>query len=587
MSREADGPDQPLFCRDADADPTGTLARRLFQLQTLNEASFELSRLASADEIADSFLLTAMGALGAVQGFVLVISAAGSRRVLSVRGFPEAETEGLRGDPDRIMQTYCSAVKTGQPAPPSRPHILFAGKGSGPTLFPSGTAMLVKWVLDEECGFVGLGAKLKDTYTGDDRDFLISLTTTFQHFLGRASFIEEIHRLNDDLQDGNEELQESLAASRRLGTELDRRIYHLKSVNDTVNELSGLLDSGELMQRFLLLAMGAVSAARGYLVLFSQSGDQKRLVCRGMAESSLAETDGTRLSRLVTRMLFSGPQGAGSVGLRRGLAEDGDVLADAGLPPDMPGVWFVVDGARFGFLGLGDRLAATAFDPLECDFLLTASGAFTVFLRNAGLYEEKNRLIDSLASQNRELQETLDCLTRSRQEVDVLKAAKQRITELVRCEMDRVGRVSVMDFVLILCVSLVIGILFNSANPSGVSLMPPGWGRPAIQAVDPSLARARLDQGGAIIVDARPREFFELKHIPGAVNLPLSLFDFVYGMEMADLDPAREVVVYGGNISRRYDDDVAALLIERGHGDVKLLSGGLEAWEKRGFPVTP
>ncbi|MDQ7831537.1 MAG: rhodanese-like domain-containing protein [Desulfovibrionaceae bacterium] len=578
---------QPLFCRDADGDPSGALARRLFQLQTLNEASFELSRLASAQEIADSFLLTAMGALGAVQGFVLVMTAAGVRRALSIRGFPEAETAGLRDDPGRIMQTYCSGVKPGKPSPPSRPHILFAGKTSGPMLFPSGTVILVKWVMDDECGFVGLGPKIKEAYSGEDRDFLISLTATFQHFLGRAFFIEEIHRLNADLQSGYAELQDSLAASRRLGKELDRRVYHLRAVNDTVNELSGLLDSGELMQRFLLLSMGAVSAARGYLALFSQPGEQRRLVCRGMEEAVLAEASGSRISRLVTRMLFSGGQGGGSGGLRRGLAVDAEVLTQAGLPADMPGVWFVVDDSRFGFLGLGDRLTPAAFDPLECDFLLTATGAFTVFLRNAGLYEEKNRLIDNLAAQNRELQETLDCLTRSRQEVDVLKAAKQRITELVRCEMDRVGRVSVMDFVLILCVSLAIGILFNSANPSGVGLLPSSWSRPAIQAVDPSLARSRLDQGAAVVVDARPREFFEMKHIPGAVNLPLSLFDFVYGMEMADLDPAREVVVYGGNISRRYDDDVAALLIERGHSDVKVLSGGLDAWEKRGFPVTP
>ncbi len=65
-------------------------------------------------------------------------------------------------------------------------------------------------------------------------------------------------------------------------------------------------------------------------------------------------------------------------------------------------------------------------------------------------------------------------------------------------------------------------------------------------------------------MDARPREFYEHRHVPGAVNLPLALFDFVYGMEMAQIDPAREIVVYGGNVSRRYDDDVAALLLERG-----------------------
>ena len=586
MSGASDSPSEPLFCPDADEAARGSPASRLFQLRTLNEASFEFSGRTSPKEMAESFLLTAMGALGAVRGFVLVASAAGVRRVLAVRGFPDADADVLRHGVGKILESYFSAVKPEQPVPPSRPHVLFAGSRHVPELFPQGTELLVKWVMDDECGLVGLGGKIRGAYSGDDREFIVSLTATFQHFLGRAFFIEEIRRLNDDLRAGNDVLTRSLEDSRRLGAELDRRIYHLQSVNDTVNELSGLLDSWELMQRFLLLAMGAASAARGYLALFSRTGDARRLACRGMEAGELDGVRGPEVSRLVTRMLFSCRESACG-GLRRGMAEDAEVLAQSGLPGDMPGVWFVVDDSRFGFLGLGERLGEAAFDPLERDFLLTATGAFAVFLRNAGLHEEKNHLIDSLATQNRELQETLDCLTRSRQEADGLRAAKQRIKDLVRCEMDRVGRASAMDFVLMVCVALVIGVLFNSANPGGVDLIPPGWSRPAIQAVDPSLARARLDQGAAIVVDARPREFFEQSHIPGAVNLPLSLFDFVYGMEMADADPGRELVVYGGNISRRYDDDVAALLIERGHRDVKLLSGGLDAWRKRGFPVTP
>jgi rhodanese-related sulfurtransferase len=561
------------------------VAGRLFQLRTLNEASFEFSSRSSPTEMAESFLLTAMGVLGAVRGFVLVVSVTGVRRVLAVRGFPDADTGGLRDDPGKILKTCFSSVTPGQPAPPSRPHVLFAGTRHVPECFPPGTELLIKWVMDDECGLVGLSGKIRGAYSGDDREFVVSLTATFQHFLGRAFFIEEIRRLNADLRDGNRELQTSLEASRRLGAELDRRVYQLQSVNDTVNELSGLLDSEELMQRFLLLAMGAVSAARGYLALFSRPGDERRLACRGVETGELDGVRGPQVSRLVTRMLFSSQEGRG--GLRRGVADDPAVLVQSGLPGDMPGVWFVIDDSRYGLLGLGDRLGAAAFDHLERDFLLTATGAFTVFLRNAGLYEEKNRLIDNLAARNDELQETLDCLTRSRQEVDVLRAAKQRIKDMVRCEMDRVGRPSRMDFVLILCVSLVIGVLFNTANPGGVPLIPPSWSRPAAGAVDPSLARSRLEQGAAILVDARPREFFDQRHIPGAVNLPMALFDFVYGMEMADVDPGREVVVYGGDISRRYDDDVAAMLMERGHRDVKLLSGGLSAWMERGFPVTP
>ncbi len=573
------------FAAGAGDDP-GRLARRLFQLQTLHDASFELGRQVTSGGIAESFLLTAMGALGTARGFVLILGPpGGAAPILASRGFPEPDLAPLRDDPDRIRRAYFSSVVAEQHVPLVRPHILFVGKGLGPSPFPPGTEILVKWVMDEACGFVGLGSPIKGAFSEDDRNFLLSLTVTFLQFLGRTFFIERIRRLNDELGAGNAELQASLAEAKRLGAELDSRVFHLKAVNDTVNELSGLLDSRELMQRFLLLSMGAVSAAKGYLVLFSEGGGGRCLICRGMEEGGLAGASGALVGRMLTRQLFSSGQGPGG-GSRRGMAEEPAMLAQSGLPPDMPGVWFVIDDRRFGFMGLGDRLAA-AFDAKVRDFLMAATGAFTVFLRNASLYEEKNRLIENLAARNLELRQTLDCLTRSRQEIDGLNAARQRVRDIVRREMDRVGRVSLMDLALILCVSLVIGVLFNFANPSGVPLIPASWSRPAIGAVDPALARSRAEQGAAVIVDARPREFYEHRHVPGAVNLPLALFDFVYGMEMAQIDPAREIVVYGGNVSRRYDDDVAALLLERGHEDVKLLSGGLDAWEKRGFPVAP
>ena len=84
---------------------------------------------------------------------------------------------------------------------------------------------------------------------------------------------------------------------------------------------------------------------------------------------------------------------------------------------------------------------------------------------------------------------------------------------------------------------------------------------------------------------SRPREFFEQRRAKGAVNLPAALFDFVYGMNLEGQDPAREIIVYGHTVSRRYDADVAELLRERGHANVKLLSGGLASWEEKGFPV--
>ncbi|MCP4112820.1 MAG: rhodanese-like domain-containing protein, partial [Desulfobacteraceae bacterium] len=88
-----------------------------------------------------------------------------------------------------------------------------------------------------------------------------------------------------------------------------------------------------------------------------------------------------------------------------------------------------------------------------------------------------------------------------------------------------------------------------------------------------------------IIIDARPSEFFRQKHIKRAVNLPPALFDFVYMMRFNNLDPQKELIVYGRNISRHYDEEVVFKLVSRGHKNVKVLAGGLPAWEKAGYPI--
>jgi len=46
------------------------------------------------------------------------------------------------------------------------------------------------------------------------------------------------------------------------------------------------------------------------------------------------------------------------------------------------------------------------------------------------------------------------------------------------------------------------------------------------------------------------------------------------------------VLIYGRTVSKRYDDEVARRLLQR-HDQVKVLEGGLAAWEEKGFAVTP
>jgi CRP-like cAMP-binding protein/rhodanese-related sulfurtransferase len=135
------------------------------------------------------------------------------------------------------------------------------------------------------------------------------------------------------------------------------------------------------------------------------------------------------------------------------------------------------------------------------------------------------------------------------------------------------------DLIIISFLSLLFGITFNLSNPDGIELLPKSLSIEAVPNIAPPLAIEKYKEGKALFVDARPSNFFEQQHIKGAINLPLSLFDIIYMMELSEVDREKEIIVYGRTISRLYDKKVAEKLILRGHKNTKILEGGLARWE--------
>lgn len=149
----------------------------------------------------------------------------------------------------------------------------------------------------------------------------------------------------------------------------------------------------------------------------------------------------------------------------------------------------------------------------------------------------------------------------------------------------KASRMSWVDFLLILVISIVLGVIFNTTNPNGIPLFPEFPDRSSIPTVSPSAAMEEMQQGETLILDAMPTHFYQQRHIRGAVNIPLGLFDIVYLMTFPEEDREKRIVVYGGTISKPYDLEVANKLILRGYRKVRILEGGLTAWESRGYPV--
>jgi CRP-like cAMP-binding protein/rhodanese-related sulfurtransferase len=167
----------------------------------------------------------------------------------------------------------------------------------------------------------------------------------------------------------------------------------------------------------------------------------------------------------------------------------------------------------------------------------------------------------------------------------LLRSGSQLEVELER--QFRPPRLSSLDFLLIIGLSVLFALVFNQSSPKGLRLFPETWPDEALAKVSPSEAFQEWERKKALLVDAMPSNFYEGRHIPGAVNLPMALFDFIYMMALSQENKAKRIIVYGRTISKRYDQQVAMKLVLRGHKSVQILEGGLSIWEKRGYPVEP
>ena len=161
-----------------------------------------------------------------------------------------------------------------------------------------------------------------------------------------------------------------------------------------------------------------------------------------------------------------------------------------------------------------------------------------------------------------------------------------RDQEIIKQEADviiRSSRVAWYDFVLVIGISVLLAITFNISNPNGIPFVPARPDPvPSISAVG---AMEDYQQGQTLIVDAMPDNFYQQRHIKGAINMTKALFDFVYLMSFSEGDKNKKIVVYGNTISRPYDLEIADKLLLRGYKNVKVLDGGLRAWEANGYPV--
>jgi rhodanese-related sulfurtransferase len=138
-------------------------------------------------------------------------------------------------------------------------------------------------------------------------------------------------------------------------------------------------------------------------------------------------------------------------------------------------------------------------------------------------------------------------------------------------------------FILLLVTGAGAGLLWNAASGRGFAL-----GRSVlVQAGDEIVvvadAKAVLDRGG-LFLDARPRDFWRMSRIPGALSLPEEDFDRAFAEVEPRLRQASGIVVYCSGYGCESSHIVARRLRERGF-IAAILDEGIPAWLDAGLPM--
>lgn len=101
-----------------------------------------------------------------------------------------------------------------------------------------------------------------------------------------------------------------------------------------------------------------------------------------------------------------------------------------------------------------------------------------------------------------------------------------------------------------------------------------------LEAVSREELSQRLREGSVTLLDVRPRDEFELGHLPGALNIPSSELQ----RRLADLPPDQEVVAYCRGAYCVLSFEAVATLRRLGYR-VRRLEDGYPEWKAAGLPV--
>jgi hypothetical protein len=187
---------------------------------------------------------------------------------------------------------------------------------------------------------------------------------------------------DEDLQKEIDNLRESFVQAERIETELDRRVFYLKTLYDVSKDIFSSVEYEPILKNFLLMTMGNFGVVEGFILTVDLSSKE----INGMASMGFKETDDPRLRAGGTKLLLSG--------VREGAVIEGKALRKYRSFPKsvVCALPFIIDSDTSGVLGLGPKLVGDPYNEDDTELLVTLMNNLVVALKNAMSFEEIKNL---------------------------------------------------------------------------------------------------------------------------------------------------------------------------------------------------
>jgi class 3 adenylate cyclase len=216
-------------------------------------------------------------------------------------------------------------------------------------------------------------------------------------------------------------LQDALKQSEHVQTELDRRVFYLKTLYDVSKDIFSSVESETILRSFLLMAMGNFGVTQGFILgINSPARGIRHFVEVGLEEDEVAGLKGG-IEQLLESEAFSAS-----------IDKEAKPMLQGFLPPSMDFIQgFTVEADSPGIFGLGAKLIGEPYNENDKELLDTLVNNLIVALKNARSFEKIKKLNRNLAAKNIELEEALKKLKAAMRKVEILESIKADLCKFV------------------------------------------------------------------------------------------------------------------------------------------------------------